>query len=252
MNGLRLFKRILTAGEPHRPPSEGGWCAMWPPDDERFEDRAAAGQALGDAVLAHLAQTGSRPLVLGLLRGGVPVGIEVAKAIGADFDVVITTKIGLPWQPDLSVGAIAEGGPPVFDHDSLACVGLHVGDLGPAVQRERLEIGKRQERYRGTRPPACAANRVVVIVDDGLATGVVARAAVRAVRAVGPAQLVYAAPVCAAECHDWLSDETDAVIDLQSPRDFHALGMYYRHFPPVTDEDLVHATALVWEAKVSV
>ena len=227
---------------------------MWPPDDERFEDRTAAGQALGDAVAAHLGQTAvegsGRPLVLGLLRGGVPVGIEVAKAIGADFDLIITTKIGLPWQPDLSVGALAEGGPPVFDHNSLACVGLHVGDLGPAVQRERLEIGKRQERYRGTRLAAGAAKRVVVIVDDGLATGVVARAAVRAVRAAEPAHLVYAAPVCAAECHDWLSDETDAVIDLQSPREFHALGMYYRHFAPVTNEDLVRATALVWEAKV--
>jgi putative phosphoribosyl transferase len=227
---------------------------MWPPDNERFEDRAAAGQALGDAVVAHLAQagrpTGSRPLVLGLLRGGVPVGIEVATAIGAEFDLIITTKIGLPWQPELSVGAIAEGGPPVFDHNSLACVGLHVGDLGPAVQRERLELAKRQERYRGARPPASAAGRVVVIVDDGLATGVVARAAVRAVRAAEPAQLIYAAPVCAAECHDWLSDETDAVIDLQSPREFHALGMYYRHFAPVTNEDLVRATASVWGAKV--
>ncbi len=236
---------------------------MWPPDDERFEDRAAAGQALGDAIVAHLGQAtvggqlGSqlggqrRPLVLGLLRGGVPVGIEVAKAVGADFDLIITTKIGLPWQPDLSVGAIAEGGPPVFDHNSLACVGLHVGDLGPAVQRERLEIGKRQERYRGQRPPADAAKRVVVIVDDGLATGIVARAAVRAVRAAEAAYLIYAAPVCAAECHDWLSDETDAVIDLQCPRDFHALGMYYRHFTPLTNEDLVKATATVWGTKIS-
>jgi putative phosphoribosyl transferase len=228
---------------------------MWPPDDERFEDRAAAGQALGDAVVAHLGRVATagpgRPLVLGLLRGGVPVGIEVAKAIGADFDLIITTKIGLPWQPELSVGALAEGGPPVFDHNSLACVGLHVGDLGPAVQRERLEIGKRQERYRGSRPPAEMAKRVVIIADDGLATGVVARAAIRAVRAAEPAHLIYAAPVCAAECHDWLSDETDAVIDLQSPREFHALGMYYRHFTPLTNDDLVQATAQMWGAKIT-
>jgi putative phosphoribosyl transferase len=229
---------------------------MWPPDDERFEDRTAAGQALGDAaVMTHLGQVAiggqSRPLVLGLLRGGVPVGIEVAKAVGADFDLIITTKIGLPWQPELSVGAIAEGGPPVFDHDSLACVGLHVGDLGPAVQRERLEIGKRQERYRGSRPRADMAERVVVIADDGLTSSVVARAAVRAVRAAEPAHLVYAAPVCAAECHDWLSDETDAVIDLQCPRDFHALGMYYRHTTPLTNEDLVQATAQMWGVKIT-
>jgi|SRR5689334_9576253 len=228
---------------------------MWPPEDERFDDRIAAGQALGGALVAHLGSVATgepgQPLVLGLLRGGVPVGIEVARILGAEFDVIITTKIGLPWQPDLSVGAIAEGGPPVFDQNSLACVGLHVGDLGPAVQRERLEIGKRQERYRKDRPPADAAGRVVVLVDDGLATGVVARAAVRAVRAAGPAHLVYAAPVCAAECHDWLSDEADAVIDLQCPREFHALGMYYRHTTPVTNDDLMRATATVWGTQVT-
>ncbi len=227
---------------------------MWPPEDERFDDRSAAGLALGDALATHLAQQDfgapTAPLVLGLPKGGVPVGVEVAKAIGADFDLIITTKIGLPWQPDLSVGAIAEGGPPVFDHDSLACVGLHVGDLGPAVQRERLEIGKRQETYRNQRPPADAAKRVVIVVDDGLATGVFARAAIRAVRAAEPMHLIYAAPVCAAEIHDWLSDEVDAVIDLRSPRDFHALGMYYRDFTALTHEDVLLATTTMWSETI--
>jgi putative phosphoribosyl transferase len=227
---------------------------MWPPEDERFEDRTAAGLALGEAIAVHLAQQDfgapTRPLVLGLPKGGVPVGVEVARAIGADFDLIIATKIGLPWQPDMSVGAIAEGGPPVFDHDSLACVGLHIGDLGPAVQRERLEIAKQQESYRSQRPPADAAKRVVVVVDDGLATGVYARAAIRAVRAANPVHLVYAAPVCAAEIHDWLSDETDAVIDLQSPRDFHALGMYYRQFAALTNEDVLLAVTAMWSAKI--
>jgi predicted phosphoribosyltransferase len=228
---------------------------MWPPDDERFEDRTAAGLALGNAIAEYLDQQQfnppAKPLVLGLPRGGVPVGVEVAKTIGADFDLIITSRIGLPWQPDISVGAIAEGGPPVFDHDSLACVGLHVGDLGPAVQRERLEIGKRQERYRSGRLAADPAKRVVVVVDDGLATGVYARAAIRAVRATEPTHLIYAAPVCAAEIHDWLSDEVDAVIDLQSPRDFHALGMYYRHFTPLTNEDVLLATTTMWSAQIS-
>jgi len=224
---------------------------MWPPEHERFESRTTAGRALGDAVSAHLERllpTSADALVLALPRGGVPVGYEVAKTIGADFDLVIVRKIGLPWQPDYGVGAIAEGGSPVFDRDALACVGLNVSDLAPAVQRERSELLKRQEQYRKTRPAPDVAGRVVVVVDDGLANGVQARAAVRALRAGNPAHLVFAAPVCAAECHDWLVEETDAVIDIHSPREFHALGLYYRDFGPVNDHDVERICTLAWGA----
>src|SRR5690242_2736631 len=113
--------------------------AMWPPEDERFDDRDHAGQALGAAISAHLDQIpdldlhATTPLVMALPRGGTPVGFQVAKAIGADFDLVMAGKIGLPWQPDYGVGGLAEDGPPVFDHDALACVGLSVADLAPAV-----------------------------------------------------------------------------------------------------------------------
>jgi putative phosphoribosyl transferase len=227
---------------------------MWPPEEEKFESRTAAGRALGAAVAAHLEQRISgyadvyAPLVLALPRGGVPVGHEVAKTLNADFDLVIAQKIGLPWQPDFGVGAIAEDGPPVFDRDAMACVGLNVSDLTPAVQRERAELLRRQRFYRQDRPGPDANGRVVIVVDDGLATGVIARAAIRALRAAGPTHLVYAAPVCAAECHDWLAEEADAVIDIHSPREFHALGLYYRNFMPCTDHDVQRICTIAWSA----
>jgi predicted phosphoribosyltransferase len=227
---------------------------MWPPEGEKFENRTTAGRTLGAAVVAHLDQRISGyadvyiPLVLALPRGGVPVGYEVAKALNADFDLVITQKIGLPWQADFGVGAIAEDGPPVFDRDAMASVGLNVADLAPAVQRERAELLRRQRHYRQERSAPDAAGRVVVVVDDGLATGVIARAAIRAIRAAGPAHLVYAAPVCAAECHDWLAEEADAVLDIHSPRDFHALGLYYRNFLPCTDHDVQRICTIAWGA----
>src|SRR5262245_54582151 len=222
---------------------------MWPPEHERFESRTTAGRALGAAVSAHLERlvpTSAAALVLALPRGGVPVGYEVAKTIGADFDLIIVRKIGLPWQTDYGVGAIAEDGSPVFDRDALACVGLNISDLAPAVQRERAELLKRQEQYRKARPAPSVAGRVVVVVDDGLASGVFARAAVRTLRAAGAAYVVFAAPVCAAECHDWMAKETDAVIDIHSPREFHALGLYYREFEPVNDHDVERICTMAW------
>jgi putative phosphoribosyl transferase len=217
---------------------------MWPPEEERFEDRSHAGRILGEVVATHLqmiAGPETAPLVIGLPHGGVPVAVEVARTLSSDFDLILTTRIGLPWQPDMSVGAIAEGGPSVFDRDALARVGLSVGELAPAVQRSKLELRRRHDFYRGQRAAANAAGRKVVVVDDGLATGVIARAAVRAIREHGPSHLVYAAPVCAAETHDWLADEADAVIDLHRPREFYALGLFYRDFSPVTNEDVLHA-----------
>lgn len=248
---------------------------MWPPEHERFADRTAAGRVLGIVVAEHLRQAGidragaldpaglgepaigldgtgldreqlRAPLVLALPKGGVPVGIAVAETLDADFDLVISRKIGLPWQPDHGVGAIAENGPAVFDRSAVAAVGLNVSDLSPAVQRERIELRRRQERYRGSRPAPDVAGRTVVVVDDGLATGVTARAAVRALRTGKPAHLIFAAPVCAAESADLLAADVDAVVDIHSPREFHALGLYYNNFAPVTDSHVLQMCTRMW------
>jgi len=230
---------------------------MWPPEHERFADRAAAGRMLGTAVAEHLRQIGMdatqpgsasarTPLVLALPKGGVPVGVGVADAIGAEFDLVISRKIGLPWQSDHGVGAIAENGPAVFDLSAVAAAGLRVRDLSPAVQRERVELRRRQERYRGSRPAPDVEGRVVVVVDDGLATGVTARAAARALAAGKPAHLVFAAPVCAAESVDLLSADVDCVLDIYSPREFFALGLYYHDFAPLTDTHVLQMCTQMW------
>lgn len=223
---------------------------MWPPEDERFADRVAAGRALGVEIATHLKSVvpTERPLVLALPRGGVPVGVEVAAALDAEFDLMVTCRIGLPWHPEFSIGALAEDGPPIFDHDALASAGLHLGEVGPAVQRARVELRQRQEHYRGQRAGTPAAGRTVILVDDGLTPSVVARAAVRSLREAGPAHLVFAAPVCAAESADCLCAEADAVLHVRSPREFHALGLWYRDFGAVADADVTAILNRTWGA----
>lgn len=223
---------------------------MWPPEDERFADRVAAGRLLGGEVAEHLKQVLTddtrAPLVLALPRGGVPVGFEVANAIGADFDIMVTRKIGLPWQPDLHVGAIAEDGPVVYDHNALGGLGLTPSDVSAAVQRERMELLRRRELYRAGRPTPSVAGRTVILVDDGVTTSLVARAAVRAIRAGNPAHLAFAAPVCAAEEVDCLGTEADAVVHIRAPRDFPALGLWYRDHTEFRDSDVAELLGRAW------
>ena len=233
-------------------PAERRHSAGWPAESERFADRADAGRALGVAIADQLHRTRSgEPLLLGLPRGGVAIAKEIAAALDAELDVVVARKVGLPWQPEFGVGAIAGDGPVVFDHGALASAGTTASAIAPSVRKHRLKVHDQQLRYRGDRPAATLADRTVVIVDDGMTPGIVARAAVRAVRAAGPRRIVYAAPVCAAESADWLGTEADDVIHLHSPRDFHALGLWYRDFTPVTDDDVASILALAWNPKTT-
>ncbi|WP_370881653.1 phosphoribosyltransferase [Catenuloplanes nepalensis] len=181
-----------------------------------------------------------RPLVLGLARGGVPMAVLIARHIDGDLDVTVARKIGAPRRPEFGIGAVAATGDPIFDDRSLARLGLTATDLAPDVTRERTEARRRITAYRGDRPSPQVRGRVVIVVDDGLATGVTARAAVRALRAAGPAHLALAVPVCTPEARDLLATETDAVLCLHCPPDFHAVGAYYDDFAQLTDAD-VHA-----------
>jgi predicted phosphoribosyltransferase len=207
-----------------------------------FADRVAAGRALATRVAAHLRPYLDRsgpPLVLALPRGGVPVAAQVSVVVGGDLDVVVARKIGMPGHPEVGVGAVAEDEQPLFDQHQMAYLGLRPANLVDTVDREIVELRRRVRRYRGDRPPPSAAGRLVIVVDDGLATGVTARAALRALRKCGPARLSFAAPVCAADSADLLIGDADEVVCVARPEPFGAVGSWYADFSQTTDEEVV-------------
>ncbi|MFC5185645.1 phosphoribosyltransferase [Actinomadura harenae] len=201
-----------------------------------FADRRQAGRMLAERLEPLELRD---PLVLALPRGGVPVGYEVARRLGGTLDVLVTRKIGYPPQPELGVGAIAEGGEPALDAGLLDRLSLDEGDLAATVAAERAELERRVRAYRGDRPLPDPAGRTVVVVDDGLATGGTARAALAALRPRRPERLVLAVPVGAASTVRDMGDDADAVVVLAAPRIFRAVGEWYVDFEQVGDTDVV-------------
>lgn len=208
----------------------------------RFRDRRHAGQKLAVRLLEWAADGDlHRPVVLALPRGGVPVAAEVARVLQAPLDVLVVRKIGVPGQQETGVGAIAGEDPPLFDPLVLQMTGLTEDRLAPDVARERAELHRREALYRGDRPEPEIAGRSVILVDDGLATGVTARAALRHLRRRGPARLVLAVPVCGTNSAGWLREETDDLVCLEQPPHFHAVGQWYEDFEQVTDAEVTAA-----------
>lgn len=204
----------------------------------RFADRADAGRQLA-ARLLPLAD--ERPLVLGLPRGGVPVAEEVAVLLGAPLGILAVRKLGAPHNPEYGIGAIAEGGTKVFDHEALALLEISGGELARIVERETAELGRRVEVYRGDREPVSPRDRTVIVVDDGVATGVTDTAALREVRRHRPWRLILAVPVCPPDSLARLRDEADEVVCLAAPPQMQGVGQWYSDFGQVSDAEVVAA-----------
>ncbi|MEU7036339.1 alpha/beta family hydrolase [Streptomyces sp. NPDC046237] len=201
-----------------------------------FTDRMDAGRQLA-ARLEHL--KGHDVVVLGLPRGGVPVAEQVADALGAPLDVCLVRKLGVPFQPELAMGAIGEGGVRVLNDHVLADTRVSGGDLAAVEARERTVLGQRARRYRGDRPPARLDGRTAVVVDDGLATGATAVAACRVVRAQGAARIVLAVPVAPSHWPERIGREADETISVHEPAFFYAIGQFYEDFSQTPDEEVV-------------
>lgn len=200
-----------------------------------FPDRAAAGRRLGD-LLAPLAL--EDPLVLGLPRGGVVVAVGVARALQVPVDALVVRKLGHPRQPELGLGAVAEDGEPVFDDEGLRLSGLTPGDLADVVAAERAECRRRMAAYRGDRPPPDVSGRTAVVVDDGIATGMTALAALALLRRQGARRLVLTAPVASKEATRRLLPVADDLVLLVVPQRFGSVSRFYGTFDQTSDDEV--------------
>jgi putative phosphoribosyl transferase len=208
----------------------------------RFADHADAGRRLADA-LADRWCPGS--IVLALVRGGVPVAAEIAERFDAELEAFVVRKVGMPGHRELGIGAVAEGGVVVADEAALRAMGIDRATFDGLVAEEVAELERRVRRYRRGRPLPPLGGRDIVLVDDGLATGVTAEAAVRAMRTADPRSIVLAVPVCAPRTADRLGAIADDVVCLHAPSRFVAVGQWYDRFDQVTDDEVERLLDLV-------
>lgn len=203
-----------------------------------FQDREDAGRQLAKALVKYKSR---HPVILALPRGGVPVAGEVAASLQASLDLVLVRKIGAPMQPELAMGAVVDGEQPLIvrNQDVIDLTGVSERTFDAICKKELAEIDRRRERYLGDRARSDVKGQVAIIVDDGIATGATTLAAIRALRKREPKELVLAVPVAPLETLQRLHTEVDAIVCLDTPQDFGAIGYYYRDFRQVGDDEVV-------------
>ena len=222
-----------------------GWFLAWRDENINamrnagpFADRAAAGRALADALIArNLVQ----PVILALPRGGVAVAAEIAKALAAPLDIVLVRKIGVPYQPELALAAIVDGDPPevVVNEDVAELSGIPPDYIETQTRQALAEIERRRKAYLQGRPRVPLQGRTIVLVDDGIATGASIRAALKALRRRHPNRLILAVPVAPAETVAELEKDVDEVICLRQPEPFFAIGVHYADFHQMSDQEVI-------------
>ncbi|MGC4885915.1 phosphoribosyltransferase [Micromonospora sp. DT227] len=202
-----------------------------------YRDRTEAGQDLAE----RLTDLADRPdvVVLALVRGGVPVARVIADRLHAPLDVLVVRKLGVPWAPEVAFGALGPGGVQVLN--DMVAGRISENDRAQVRRREQAELDRREQRYRAGRPPLDLTGRTALIVDDGLATGATARAAVQVARQLGAARVVVAVPVGSPPAYELLAATADTVVSSQLPSDFAAVGAYYDDFHEVSDDEVTHA-----------
>lgn len=204
-----------------------------------FEDRTDAGRKLAKELKQYVNR--SDVVVLGIPRGGVPVGAEVAARLSAPLDVFLLRKLGVPGYEELAFGAIASGGVRVLDRRIIESVGISEEDIERVTSEERKEMRRREQAYRGDRPALNVKGKTVIVVDDGMATGSSMTAGIRALRQIEPKRIVVAVPVAPERTCSLMKGEADEVVCVHSPRVFYAIGLFYDDFSQVEDEEVLAA-----------
>ncbi|MBI2195521.1 MAG: phosphoribosyltransferase [Candidatus Levybacteria bacterium] len=211
-----------------------------------FEDRNKAGAQLAEQLKEYKGDS----IVLALPRGGVVIGFEIAKALKVPLDVIVVRKIGAPHNPELGIGAVSESNTKVLDGSAIKLLGIPRRVISEMIRREKEELRRRVAVYRNNKPLKTLKNRTVIIVDDGLATGATARAAIRAVKKHKPKQLIFAAPVCESNTARGIEHLVDKILCIEAPSNFAAVGQWYRNFEQVSDEEVVALLKLYKNPKV--
>ncbi|MBI2719716.1 MAG: phosphoribosyltransferase [Rhizobiales bacterium] len=203
-----------------------------------FASRMEAGKLLAERLeMRHFEE----PVVLALPRGGVPVALEVARALKAPLDLILVRKIGVPWQPELAAAAIVDGERRelVFNEEVMALTGVHKEEIERLAEKQIAEIERRRALYLKDRQPVAMAGKTAIVIDDGIATGTTAKAALQALRKRGPKRLVLAVPVAPPDTIEELRPHVDEIVCLEQPTPFYAIGAFYRDFHQVEDEEVV-------------
>lgn len=209
-----------------------------------FANRQEAGKLLATELARH---RNEKPIVLALPRGGIPIGFEIAEVLHAPLEVLVARKIGAPHNPELGIGAIAEDEVRVLDEPTIKLLGISTEEIEKVTEKEKEELKRRVAMYRNNKPLPSLKAKTVLLVDDGLATGVTARAAIASIKKQKPKRLIFASPVCAYDTAQEFKQMVDDVICVTTPVDFSAVGLWYQEFGQVSDDQVV---ALLQKSKM--